>query len=104
MQVNGESTQYNYYLDYLSVVLDKKESIKLEIGLRFNPLLPAVTKKVNHKFLHPFTKEPLFDGGGVKCLALKELVAEKLRASATRKIIATRDFYDLGFLSYRKVR
>jgi len=93
-----ESTQYTYYLDYDSVVLNKKESIKLEIGLRFNPILPIVTKKVNHKFLHPFTKEPLFDAGNVSCLALKELVAEKLRAAATRKIIAGRDFYDLGYL------
>lgn len=93
-----ESTQYIYYLNYDSVVLNKKESIKLEIGLRFNPLLPAVIKKINHKFLHPFTKEPLFDAGSVRCLALKELVAEKLRAGATRKIIAGRDFYDLGYL------
>jgi len=93
-----QSTQYIYYLDYDSVVLNKKESIKLEIGLRFNPVLATVTKKVNHKFLHPFTKEPLFDAGSVKCLALKELVAEKLRAAATREIIAGRDFYDLGFL------
>lgn len=93
-----ESTQYIYYLDYDSVVLNKKESIKLEIGLRFNPFLPIVTKKVNHKFLHPFTKEPLFDARSVNCLSLKELVAEKLRASAMREIIAGRDFYDLGFL------
>jgi predicted nucleotidyltransferase component of viral defense system len=42
--------------------------------------------------------EPLFDGGSVNCLALKELVAEKLRAAATREVIAGRDFYDLGFL------
>ena len=93
-----ESTQYIYYLDYDSTVLNKKESIKLEISLRFNPLRPVATKEVNHKFLHPFTKEPLFDAGSVNCLVLKELVAEKLRASATRKIIASRDFYDLGFL------
>lgn len=93
-----ESTQYIYYLDYDSVVLNKNESIKLEMGLRFNPLLPTITKKVNHKFLHPFTKESLFDSGSVSCLVLKELVAEKLRASATRKVIAGRDFYDLGFL------
>jgi len=93
-----ESTQYIYYLDYDSAVLNKKESIKLEISLRFNPLRPVATKEVNHKFLHPFTKEPLFDAGSVNCLALKELVAEKLRASATRGIIASRDFYDLGFL------
>ena len=93
-----ESTQYIYYLDYDSAVLNKKESIKLEISLRFNPLCPTETKEVNHKFLHPFTKEPLFGAGSVNCLVLKELVAEKLRASATRKIIASRDFYDLGFL------
>lgn len=97
-----ESTQYIYYLDYDSVVLNKKESIKLEIGLRFNPILPVTTKKVNHKFLHPFTKEPLFNAGSVKCLALKELVAEKLRASAMREVIASRDFYDLGFLLREK--
>src|SRR3989338_10409570 len=95
---HSESTQYIYYIDYDSVVLSNKESIKLETGLRFNPLLPAVTKKVNHKFLHPFTKEPLFDAGSVNCLALKELVAEKLRAAATRRTIAGRDFYDLGHL------
>jgi predicted nucleotidyltransferase component of viral defense system len=97
-----ESTQYIYYLDYESVVLNKKESIKLEIGMRFNPLLPVVTKKINHKFLHPFTKEPLFDTGLVNCLTLKELVAEKLRAAATRKVIASRDFYDLGYLLREK--
>ncbi len=97
-----ESTQYIYYLDYESVVFNKKESIKLEIGMRFNPLLPAVTKKVNHKFLHPFTKEPLFDTKSVNCLTLKELVAEKLRAAATRRVIAGRDFYDLGYLLREK--
>lgn len=97
-----ESAQYIFYLDYHSVVLNKKESIKLEIGLRFNPILPAVTKKVNHRFLHPFTKEPLFDAGSVNCLALKELVAEKLRAASTRETIAARDFYDLGYLLKEK--
>lgn len=97
-----ESTQYIYYLDYDSAVLNKKESIKLEIGLRFNPLRPVATKEVNHKFIHPFTKESLFDAGSVNCLALKELVAEKLRASAMRQVIASRDFYDLGFLLREK--
>lgn len=97
-----ESTQYIFYFDYVSIVLNKKESIRLEVGLRFNPILPAVLKKVNHRFLHPFTREPLFDGGSVNCLALKELAAEKLRASATREVIAGRDFYDLGYLLKEK--
>jgi len=95
---HNESTQYSYYVDYASGILGKKQSIKLEISLRFNPFLPISRQKVNHKFLHPFTKEPLFDGGEVNCLALKELVAEKMRAASTRLEIAPRDFYDLGYL------
>jgi predicted nucleotidyltransferase component of viral defense system len=93
-----ESTQYIYYLDYESILLNSTESIKLEIGMRSNPLLAITAKQVIHRFLHPFTREPLFDTGNVNCLALKELVAEKLRAAATRRVIAGRDFYDLGFL------
>lgn len=92
------SKQYIFYIEYGSAVVDKTQAIKLEIGLRFNPYLPASKKKVNHAFLHPFTKEPLFDAGSVNCFALKELVAEKLRAAATRLTIAPRDFYDLGYL------
>jgi len=93
-----ESTQYIYYVNYDSAIVDKQQSIKLEIGLRFNPLLPTLKRNVQHRFLHPFTNEPLFEGGIVKCLALKELVAEKMRAAATRAVIAPRDFYDLDYL------
>jgi len=94
----NESSQYIFYIDYNSAVLGNKQSIKLEIGLRFNPILPISKQKVSHNFLHPFTKEPLFDGGQVNCLAIKELVAEKMRAAATRLTIAPRDFYDISFL------
>ena len=95
---HSESSQYIFYIDYSSAVLNNKQSVKLEIGIRFNPILPVSKQKVAHKFLHPFTKEPLFEGGYVKCLALKELVAEKMRATATRPTIAPRDFYDISFL------
>jgi len=94
----NESRQYIYYLVYNSVILNKKETIKLEIGLRFNPILHVEIHRVNHKFLHPFTGEPLFDAGVVTCLTLKELVAEKMRAATTRLIAEPRDFYDLGYL------
>ncbi|OGS27653.1 MAG: hypothetical protein A2297_08715 [Elusimicrobia bacterium RIFOXYB2_FULL_48_7] len=96
---HNQSTQYIYMIYYDSAVLGKKQSIKLEISLRFNPLFPQARRKVNHKFIHPFTKEPLFDAGVVSCLDLKELVAEKMRAAATRLDIAPRDFYDLWYLA-----
>jgi len=99
---HNESKQYIYYFSYRSVVLKGEESIKFEIGLRFNPLLPVERKDISHRFLHPFTKKPLFDTSKVLCLSLKELVAEKMRASCTRRIIAPRDFYDLGYLLTKK--
>lgn len=94
----NESKQYLYYFTYQSVVSPIEGRIKFEVGLRYNPILKTEKRKVQHYFLHPFTEEALFDGGEIKCLALKEVVAEKLRAAATRKVIAPRDFYDLDFI------
>lgn len=98
----NESKQYVYYFVYKSVLQPSDQLIKFEIGLRFNPICAVEKKTVQHKFLHPFTKEPLFDGGKVNCLSLKEIVSEKLRAAALRKVIAPRDFYDLDFLFRNK--
>jgi len=94
----NESKQYVYYFAYKSVFQPAEQIIKFEIGLRFNPICPVEKKVVQHKFLHPFTKEPLFDAGKVNCLCLKEIVSEKLRAAALREVIAPRDFYDLDFI------
>jgi len=94
----NESKQYVYYFMYKSVVQPKEQVIKFEIGLRFNPILDTEIKTVKHKFLHPFTGQPLFDGGKVNCLSLEEIVSEKLRAAALREVIAPRDFYDLDFI------
>lgn len=94
----NESKQYVYYFVYDPVTMPSEQTIKFEIGLRFNPILKPETRLVQHKFLHPFTGEPLFDGGKVCCLSLKEIVSEKMRAAALRKPIAPRDFYDLDFI------
>jgi predicted nucleotidyltransferase component of viral defense system len=94
----NESKQYVYYFVYDPVTAPSQQTIKLEIGLRFNPILKSEVRPVQHKFLHPFTGEPLFDGGKVNCLSLNEIVSEKLRAAALRETIAPRDFYDLDFI------
>lgn len=94
----NESKQYVYYFAYKSVFQPAEQIIKFEIGLRFNPICPVEKRAIQHKFLHPFTKEPLFDAGKVSCLCLKEIVSEKLRAAALREVIAPRDFYDLDFI------
>jgi predicted nucleotidyltransferase component of viral defense system len=94
----NESKQYIYYFHYQSLILPIDSKIKFEIGLRFSPICEPEKKKVRHEFVHPFTGEPLLDGGEVTCLQLKELMAEKLRAAATRVTIAPRDFYDIDFI------
>jgi predicted nucleotidyltransferase component of viral defense system len=96
--VRNESKQYIYYFVYDPVTTPSEQTIKLEIGLRFNPILKPESRVIQHKFLHPFTGEPLFDAGKVNCLSLNEIVSEKLRAAALREKIAPRDFYDLDFI------
>jgi len=98
----NESKQYIFYFVYQSALREVEAKIKLEIGLRFNPLDTIKKCPVQHVFLHPFTGDPLFDGGQIACLSLNELMAEKLRAGAIRKIIAPRDFYDIDFVLRNK--
>jgi len=98
----NESKQYVFYLVYQSALREVEAKIKLEIGLSFNPLDTIKKRPVQHVFLHPFTGDPLFDGGQINCLSLNELIAEKLRAGAIRKIIAPRDFYDIDFVLRKK--
>lgn len=94
----NESKQYVFYFVYQSALREVEAKIKLEIGLRFNPLDVIEKHPVQHIFLHPFTADPLFDGGQINCLSLNELIAEKLRAGAIRKAITPRDFYDIDFV------
>jgi len=94
----NESKQYIYYFVYDSVTVPTEQTVKFEIGLRFNPIDKTEIQAVQHKFLHAFTDEPLFDGGKINCLSLNEIVSEKLRAAALRLTIAPRDFYDLDFV------
>ncbi len=98
----NESKQYVYSILYDSVTTLSEQSIKFEIGLRFNPILETENRAVQHKFRHSFTDEPLIDAGEVQCMSLKEIVSEKLRAGATRQVIAPRDFYDIDFILRNK--
>jgi predicted nucleotidyltransferase component of viral defense system len=98
----NESKQYVYYFSYQSALRPIEGQIKFEIGLRFNPIDSVEKQQVHHAYMHPFTGEPLFDGGKVACLSLNEIVSEKLRAAALRKTIAPRDFYDLDFILRNK--
>jgi hypothetical protein len=42
----------------------------------------------------PFSRRPLVDGVSVRCLSLREALAEKARALLTRRDVAIRDVFD----------
>jgi predicted nucleotidyltransferase component of viral defense system len=91
----NNSTQYLFDIQYQSVLLDKKENIKLEISLRQPPFLEPEQVIIKHFFQDPFTGEDLIEQGKVLALSLEESVAEKLKAAISRPIPAIRDYYDL---------
>jgi predicted nucleotidyltransferase component of viral defense system len=97
-QGNGfnNSTQYLFNIQYQSVLLKKKENIKLEISLRQPPFLKPERVVIKHFFQDPFTGKDLIEQGKVLALSLEESVAEKLKAAVSRLTPAIRDYYDLG--------
>jgi len=88
------STQYAAVVEYSSVLGTRRETIKLEIGLREPLLLPAERASARTLLLDPLRGEsiPAFE---LSCIAALEGLAEKLRAALTRRVPAIRDFYDL---------
>jgi predicted nucleotidyltransferase component of viral defense system len=57
---HNESRQYIGYLEYPSAVMDKKERIKIEIGIREPLLLSSVTGETRTIVVNPFSSRPLF--------------------------------------------
>ena len=95
----NNSTQYLFKLKYSSVLMEKEESVKLEISLRQPPLDKPVHNVIKHFYQDPFTGEDLFPSGKVLSLSLNEAIAEKLKAAITRKDVAIRDYYDLWYIA-----
>ena len=99
---HNESRQYIGYLEYQSAVIEKKEIIKVEVGVR-EPLLSRVESGTARTIVvNPFSGQPLLPTFPVRAMAMREAYAEKLRAAMTRKEPAIRDFFDL-FYAVREI-
>jgi predicted nucleotidyltransferase component of viral defense system len=97
---HNESRQYIGYLEYRSAVIDKLETIKVEIGLREPLLTRSESRTANTIAVNPFSRLPLIPPFTVRAMSLREAYAEKFRAAMTRREPAVRDFFDL----FRSVR
>ncbi len=91
----NDSTQYNGVTAYRSLLEDREEAIKMEIGLREPLLTPAVQSEARTLLLDPISGLPLAPVLTVLCLSRIEAMAEKLRAALSRREAAIRDYYDI---------
>jgi predicted nucleotidyltransferase component of viral defense system len=99
---HNSSRQYVAYVTYPSVFLSEEAArIKIEVGLREEPLMPPVQMKARTLLMNPFTRKPLVPEIDLITLPMKEAIAEKLRAALTRLEPAIRDFFDIDYLASR---
>jgi predicted nucleotidyltransferase component of viral defense system len=87
--------QYNGQLVYRSAVTGDYESIKIEISLREEFLLPCAELPARTILIDPLARGPAVVPVTVRAIALPEAFAEKTRAALTRREPAIRDLFDL---------
>ncbi len=91
----NNSSQYIAAIGYRSLVAERDENIKIEVGLREPLLSPAIGGQAKTLLLDPVSESPVAPAFSVSCLSLEEAMAEKLRAALSRREVAIRDFYDV---------
>lgn len=94
---HNESRQYVGYLEYSSTVIDKRERVKFEIGIREPLLKPSIPQMAHTIVVNPFSGQTFFPGFTLHAMDRDEAYAEKMRAALTRKDPAIRDFFDIFY-------
>ena len=92
---HNASRQYIGSLEYHSMIVAKKEKIKIEVGIREPLLRPSESRLASTIAVNPFSGQPLLPPFKVGAMTLQEAYAEKIRATITRKEPAIRDFFDV---------
>ena len=91
------STQYLGSVAYPSVLTRRDETIKIEVALREPLLVGPVIGSAASILLDPLGGAPVAERVPLRCIALVEALAEKLRAALSRRQPAIRDFFDVDW-------
>ena len=95
------STQYLATIVYTSLITRRDETVKIEVALREPLLVAPVLGSAASILLDPVGGEPLAIHVPMRCIALIEAFAEKLRAALSRREPAIRDFFDVDWAVQR---
>jgi len=93
----NDSRQYTAVVAYRSLLVQREETVNIEVGFREPLLTPAVGGEAKTLLLDPISTSPLVPALTLRSLAREEAMAEKLRAALTRREVAIRDFYDVEY-------
>lgn len=87
-----------FVFQYQSVLDDSPQTIKIDLSLKRSLLLPSIKKPIIAMYKDSILEDDIFQHHTIHCITLKESVAEKTRASLTRKEPAIRDFFDIRYI------
>jgi len=96
-------TYLKYLLTYPSLINWTPQHIKIELTYTEKQYFPAHQGNIQSLFIDPFFEKPLFPTETIRCLALEEMMSEKIRACLSRRVPAIRDFFDVRYVRQQGV-
>lgn len=104
MKLKEERSKFDSYklamftFEYKSVIDNSYQTIKIDISLKNNLYLSSTFLEIKSIYIDTIMEENIFSQHFINCIDLQESVAEKIRASLTRKVPAIRDFFDIWYI------
>lgn len=105
LTLRDERTKFDEYklamftFEYQSAINNSIQTIKIDISLKWRLSLPPKAGKIQSFFIDSVYEDPIFSQEHtILCIDLTEALAEKMRASLTRREPAIRDFFDIWYV------
>lgn len=93
----NNSTQYIAVVAYPTLLGDREDIIKIEVGLREPLLMRPSNGLARTIILSPISGKAMIQPIPIPCISYDEAMAEKFRAALSRREPAIRDFYDIDY-------
>ena len=98
-----EYTYLKYLLTYPSLFDGTKQYIKIEVTYTEKQHFSEQYKPIHAIFVDEILNDPIFPEQTIRCLALEEMMSEKIRACLSRRVPAIRDFFDVRYVRQQGV-
>lgn len=87
-----------FTFEYSSIIDKSIQTVKIDISMKNKLQLESVQWEIKSTYINKILEENIFGQHFIKCMNLKEMLAEKIRASLTRTNPAIRDLFDIWYI------